>query len=85
MNVWPIPDRLASAYKGMGIALAAHSGGRLLDLIYLRDLLPEWQDHADMNPAQFIRDHRLEPTIRHLESLGSISIGMCSCWEFCEM
>lgn len=82
MNVYSIPDSLADAYKGAGHALAAIKGGALVDLLYLRDLLP------DFNPdkaAQAITEHRLAPTIRHLAAQGDVSIGMCSSWEFCEL
>jgi hypothetical protein len=82
VNTFTIPDELADAYKGSGHALAAIHGGRLIDLLYLRDLLPDFDPER---PEAFISDHRLAPTIRHLEALGEVSIGMCSCWEFCEL
>lgn len=82
MNTFPIPDELAAAYKGSGHALAAVKDGRLIDLLYLHDLLPNFDPDR---PEAFIGDGRLAPTIRHLEALGAVSIGMCSCWEFCEL
>ena len=92
MNTYPIPDALAGAYKGAGIALVAVDGGKIADLLYLRDLLPDYSDHDENGDgvnmaaiASRLRDHRLAPSIRHLEALGSVAIGMCSCWEFCEL
>ena len=82
MNVYPIPDALTNAYHGAGYALAAVKNGALVDLLYLSDLLP------DFDPGRvrdFIGDYRLSETIRHLDSLGAVSLGMCSCWEFCEL
>lgn len=82
MNVYPIPDELAGAYKGAGYALAAISGGALVDLLYLHDLLPDFDPD---NPQAFLSDHRLSASIAHLSRLGDVSIGMCSAWEFCEL
>lgn len=82
MNTYPVPDQLADAYKGSGHALAAVKDGLLIDLLYLRDLLPDFQPD-DTKSA--IKDVRLSPSIKHLSSLGDVSIGMCSCWEFCEL
>lgn len=78
----PIPDELAAAYKGSGHALAAVKDGRLLDLLYLRDLLPGFDPH---DAARAIHDGRLAPTIDHLSALGDVSFGMVSCWEFNEL
>lgn len=82
MSTFPIPDELADAYKGSGHALAAVKDGQLRDLLYLRDLLPNFRPE-DVETA--IRDAHLAPAIRHLEQLGEVSVGMCSCWEFCEL
>jgi hypothetical protein len=54
----------------------------LVDLLYMNDLLPDFDPDG---AAQAVTDHRLAPTIRHLSGLGEVSIGMCSCWEFCEL
>lgn len=82
MNVVPVPDELAAAYKGSGHALAAVKDGHLIDLLYLRDLLPDFNEE-DVGSA--IKDVRLAPSIKHLSNLGDVSVGMCSCWEFCEL
>lgn len=80
MNTLPIPDEMA--YQGSGHALAAIKDGAIIDLLYLRDLLPGFEPE-DAEAA--ITDSRIAPTIAHLSSLGEVSIGMCSCWEFCEL
>lgn len=82
MNVFPVPDELAAAYRGSGHALAAVKNGRLIDLLYLRDLLPDF-NAEDVESA--VKDVRLASSMKHLSSLGDVSVGMCSCWEFCEL
>lgn len=82
MTTLAIPDELAAAYKGSGHALAAIKDGTLCDLLYLRDLLPDF-DPARVEYA--IKDGRLAPTIAHLSSLGDVSVGMTSGWEFTEL
>ena len=57
-------------------------GGALVDLLYLHDLLPDFDPD---NPQAFLSDHRLSASIAHLSRLGDVSIGMCSAWEFCEL
>lgn len=82
MMTLPIPDELESAYKGSGHALAAVRDGRIADLLYLRDLLPDFDAGA---LERSLSDVRLAPTIAHLSALGAVSVGLCSCWEFCEL
>lgn len=82
MTIIPIPDELAAAYKGSGHALAAVKDGMLRDLLYLRDLLPNFDPDR---VGEAITDHRLTSTIAHLSNLGDVSVGMCSCWEFVEL
>jgi hypothetical protein len=78
----PIPDDLAGAYKGSGHALAAIHDGVIRDLLYLRDLIPDFGPE-DVETA--IKNIRLAPTIEHLENLGKVSVGMVSCWEYNEL
>ncbi|WP_281178616.1 hypothetical protein [Polaromonas jejuensis] len=33
---------------------------------------------------QAIVDARLGPTVRHMQALGEVFVGMCSCYEFIE-
>lgn len=82
MTTFPIPDALAATYKGSGHALAAVKDGELRELLYLRDLLPGF---APELVEYAMKDARLAPTIAHLASLGEVSIGMASSWEFTEL
>lgn len=82
MTTLPIPDELAAAYKGSGHAIAAVKNGQLLDLLYLRDLIPGFEPE---NANCAIHDGRIAPTIAHLSRLGVVSVGMVSCWEFTEL
>lgn len=86
MNVFPIPDTIADKYKGAGHALAAVTGGRIVGLVYLRDALPDYDDGEGVaGLATAINDDRLGPTVRELQALGDLHVGMCSCWEFVEL
>jgi hypothetical protein len=82
MNIWKIPDTLADKYHGAGHALAAVAGGQLTGLVYLADILPDF-DPDTIESA--LSDERLGPTVRYLSSLGEVSVGMCSCMEFVEL
>lgn len=82
MNVFKVPDTLASKYHGAGHALAATVNGQLVDIVYLADVLPGF-DGADLRGV--LDDPRLAPTVRHLQALGQVHIGMLSAWEFCEL
>lgn len=89
MNVFKIPDSLEKKYHGAGHALAATVNGEMVDLVYLRDVLTDvdLQDDALGVPVTVstVSDPRLGPTVRRLQALGSVHIGMCSCWEFVEL
>jgi hypothetical protein len=81
MNVFKVPDSLEGKYHGTGHALAATVDGQLVDIVYLADVLPDF----DGNIEAAMTDDRLAPTVRKLQSLGSVHAGMLSCWEFCEL
>ena len=82
MNVFKIPDSLEKKYKGSGYALAASLGGKLIDIAYVSEIIP---DFDDTDPAAFVTDDRLGPKVREFQSLGEVHFGMCSCWEFTEI
>ena len=84
MNVFSIPDSIAHKYHGCGHALAASANGELIDLIYVEDVVPEFDPGRGFN-RNFLTDQRLGPTVRGLQALGTVHVGMCSCWEFCEL
>lgn len=84
MNVFKVPDTLANKYHGAGLALAATLNGFLIDIAYLHDVLPDFGgDVADARAA--ILDPRLSPTVRALQALGDVHVGMLSSWEFVEL
>lgn len=86
MNTWNIPEDLADQYHGAGHALAAITGGHVVRLVYLRDALEDYDDESGRAALdRAVLDPRLGPTIRLLQSLGEVSVGMCSCWEFIEL
>ena len=83
MQVFKIGDALAEKYRGAGHALAAVTGGQVVDLRYLRDSLPDYDDGEGVaRLANALNDDRLGPTVRELQALGEVFVGMCSCWEF---
>lgn len=90
MKVFKIAGRpaLEAKYQGMGYALAAVVGGEIVDFKYLREALLDFEgDYTEEGDgwalaAQAIHDPRLGPTVRHLQAIGEVFVGMCSCYEF---
>ncbi len=84
-NVFKIPVTLSDKYKGAGPALAAATDdGQLVDLIYIRDVIHDFSGEvSDIESA--INDQRIGPSVRYLQLLGNVHVGMCSCWEFVEL
>lgn len=85
MNVMKITEDIAEQYHGSGHALAAVTGGRVIKLIYLSDVLPDLDEEDPGAVRAALGDPRIGPSVRLLQSLGEVSVGMCSCWEFCEL
>lgn len=85
MNVYKIPESLSTKYHGSGHALVAVTGGQVVDLVYLEDALPDFDAEASGALVKALADARLGPTVRHMQALGQVSIGMLSCWEFIEL
>lgn len=90
MNVFKVPQTgpLADKYHGAGYALAATVAGQLVDLVYLAEALPDLggedgPTRADVQAA--LATPALAPTVRRLQALGEVHVGMLSCWEFCEL
>lgn len=85
MNVFQVPESLYDKYHGAGHALAATANGLLVDIVYIRDVLEDFdgEDEADLEAA--VNDERIGPTVRYLQSLGNVHVGMCSCYEFVEL
>lgn len=85
MMVWPIPDKLAAKYRGAGHALAAVTGGQVVDLVYIADALPDYDPDQRGALQAALNDDRLGPIVRRLQALGKVSVGMCGAWEFVEL
>ena len=90
-NIYKVPEALAPQYHGW--ALVAVAGGQLVKLAYLADVSPAFdqmmqQPGADKHGAFFARQALslpdVGPTIRELQVLGKVSVGMLSGWEFVE-
>ena len=71
MNVYPIPEALASKYHGSGHALAAIVGGQVVDLVYVEDALPDYDPDQRGALAAALNDDRLGPTVRRLQALDA--------------
>lgn len=84
MNVYKIPESLASNYHGSGCGLVATVNGQVVDLVYVEDVLSDFSGEiADLPDA--INDQRMAATVRRLQALGQVHVGMLSAWEFCEL
>lgn len=84
MNVFKVPDSLADKYHGAGYGLAATAAGQLVDIVYLEDVLPEF-DGTRGAAMRAINGARLAPIVRQLQALGQVHAGMLSSWEFVEL
>jgi hypothetical protein len=85
MQVFTIPAALERKYKGSGHALAASVDGQLVDLIYVHDVCPGFYSGDAAQLPALVAGDQLGPTVRQLQALGSVHVGMCSCWEFIEL
>jgi len=85
MNVFKVPEALADKYHGSGHALVAVTGGQIVDLAYLEDVLPDLDLEVPGALHAALDDARLAPAVRRLQALGQVSFGMLSCWEFVEL
>ena len=79
MHAYKVPESLASKYHGAGHALAATINNQLIDIVYMADVLP---DFDGQHVAARLDDALLGPTVRRLQALGEVHAGMLSCWEF---
>lgn len=84
MQVFKIDGAMESKYHGSGYAMASVTGGKIVNLIYLRDVIEEFDEERDSLPA-ILNDDRLGPSVRLLQSTGEVFVGMCSCYEFVEL
>lgn len=86
------PPEPAAGATGAGYALAAIAGGQPVALRYVGDLTPELGDvlaeggsAARRAVQNWIASDAAGPTVRELQALGNVCVGMCSAWEFCEL
>lgn len=86
MKIYQVPEALASQYHGAGHALAAVAGGALVRVVYLHDVLPDYDGGLGLDALRKAIDlPELAPAVRELQALGKASVGMLSCWEFTEL
>lgn len=85
-TVYKIKENMHGKYRGCGYALVASLNDEILDIVYLRDIIEDFddEDFTD-NHEEILTDNKMAPTIRYLSSLGNVSVGMCSCYEFIEL
>lgn len=84
MKIFKITENLYDKYHGMGYAIGAAVDGKLIDFKYLRDIDDQFDDEFD-SVSNFVEDDKVGPTVRYMQSLGDVYVGMCSCYEFIEV
>lgn len=91
MKTYKIDDELSAKYHGCGWALAAIKDGKPTGLVYFNDIFPELHLPSAPHYNVFLKT-RLEklykkaattvPSVVELATLGTVTIGMLSGWEF---
>ena len=82
-TVYKLSDSVAETkYRGAGHGIAAVAGNEVVDLVYLRDVLPELDEEDASAVHATLADDRLVPKVREMSALGELFVGMCSCYEF---
>lgn len=83
MQIFKIPEPVLSRkYQGAGMAIAAVTGGQIVNLVYFRDLDDDVDEDDQAALMALIENPRIGPTIRELQAQGELFVGMCSCTEF---
>lgn len=82
MQIFKIEGPVADKYHGCGQALAAVTGGKIVDLVYLRDVIEDVDEESEASVRQALNSEKIGPTVRYLSGLGEVFVGMCSCYEF---
>lgn len=82
MQSFKIDGAMENKYHGCGYAMASVTGGQIVNLIYLRDVIEEFDDDDKESLPRTINDERMGPSVRLLQSTGEVFVGMCSCYEF---
>lgn len=73
---------LEAKYKGMGYAIGAAVNGQLIDFVYLRDTFDIDDLETEAQVQALLRRPEIGPVVRHMQALGEVYVGMCSCYEF---
>lgn len=95
LNVWNVPPELAAQYHGCGYALIAIKDDKIKAIVYLSDIdesfyfddeiLDELNLTEQEMLEQIINDLKVGQVSKHLETIGSVHIGMMSSYEFVEL
>lgn len=89
---YKIGNAAESQYHGAGWAVAAIIDNEVAALRYIDDVAPPRvceamhadSAHAAFFVGQWLQTPEAAATLAELGSLGQVSVGMCSCWEFVE-
>lgn len=84
MKIFKITEDLYDKYHGCGYAIGAAINDKLVDFKYFRDIDEQFDDEFD-SVKDLINDEKMGPTVRYLQSLGEVYVGMCSSYEFIEV
>lgn len=81
--VFKVGEALADKYHGAGHAVAAVADRQIVDLVYIRRILPDYDDEAGLSALQqAIASDQMAPIVLKLGARGDVFVGMCSNWEF---
>ncbi len=86
MSVYPVPQSgsMARKYDGKGHALGAINGSELVDYIYIRDAIPDF-DGSDFEAMEALDDPRIEAATERLLAKGEVVVGIISAGEFIQI
>lgn len=81
--VFKVGEALADKYQGAGHAMAAVVDRQIVDLVYIRHILPDYDDEAGLSALQqAIASDPMIPIMLKLGARGDLFVGICSNWEF---
>jgi hypothetical protein len=83
MAVYKIADTLDPGYQGTGYAPAPVAGGQVVGLVYVRDVLPDYDEAAGVEALRVaIADPQIIPKARELSALWTPHVGIAVDWRF---
>jgi hypothetical protein len=92
VNALAIPEALYEKYSGAGYGMVSVLNGVIVDLVYFETIDdsffidPEFCSDAQMKKlGEIIDDPKVGESVRYLQSLGEVFVGIFSCYEFCEL